>query len=360
MVGLGLCLTNLITLPMSQRVMVGVKKLAPVVGRAVQGTPRISTMGAERLVGAMPAARVAVSNKAGSDARKYMLMAGLVGVTAVGVNQVAQCNKTKSGINGFENINQKFLKAVESDDLETVRIALQFGADINAVNEQGEPALFILCRSRHPRKLELAKFLLAQPGINVNVVVGGETLLDSAEYELMNMLLTVPSLRLDIPNDNGETFLHRVMKHDPCFGAGVILPGYMKSSLKINVVDNHGNTPFHSLAKSGTLHLSSHVGVASVSAMLACAEVDPNILNKDGHSPLFLIASNANNVHSVIKMLQDPRVKVGAAELAMIRGEFYWHQDVLKLAKAKASRLDRVKSKFTHIYDSCRDQWSRF
>ena len=158
-------------------------------------------------------------------------------------------------------INQIFLQSCWDGNKEKVKACLTLEADVNRVGKaRGEPA----------DKVPSCGLKKAAVGGFIDVV---------------DLLLTVPGIDINQPNEIGDTTLH-----SSCYStrnlSRIIVKLCGDPRIKLNEKDNSGRTPAFLAVKNGSLE--------NMIALKNVPMVNWNIKNKRGNSPLMLAVKNKN------------------------------------------------------------------
>lgn len=111
--------------------------------------------------------------------------------------------------------HELFLKAAKENDVKVVKFFIDnsdllHSEFVNAVDNNGRPALFYAVRYRHG---ELLDALLTASDINVNIVIDRKlspllTALCRGHYEIVDKLLAVSNIDINARSFSGSTALH--------------------------------------------------------------------------------------------------------------------------------------------------------
>lgn len=204
--------------------------------------------------------------------------------------------------------------------LETVKLMVRYGADINAKDKYGRTALSyqILNNNLHEEQLDPERMrFLCDKGADVNVVdnEGRTPLLQLADdfanivdnskhayyapyYLKLFMVLIEFSANVNATDNKGQTPLHYLMAANPSgyFDKGVdeLIQFLISSGAEINKADNEGLTPLHHLVRDITfstdLERDSKQFYDSVK-FLKLNGANINAVDKKGRTPLHLFIS---------------------------------------------------------------------
>lgn len=173
---------------------------------------------------------------------------------------------------------------VKTEDFDVIKLCLKAGANINFANSDGRTVLYTACRLN---KVDIVKFLLEQPGINVNLIKGYYSpILGTNKFEIVKMLIEAGA-EIDVKYPCGLNLLYKVcydvdsylnleknveylikqpgMTKDIVNGSNKyrpilcrsfnfnILKMLVEAGADINVTDNDGNSLIMCKAKDGSL-----------------------------------------------------------------------------------------------------------
>ncbi len=302
-VGLGLILASLNLMSAVQRVVPRVALSAGGSALAMRRiAPHVSAANASRLLGSMPAARLAVSNslpkvivdqQQGSSVfgvRSYMAMAALA---VAGVGQVVKCDRDADDL---------LLAATTKGDIDDIRKALQAGANVN--KKDGYHGYAPLNTAACIGNLEIVRTLLERADIDVNAAgVDGRTPLYLAAF-------------------NGNLEIVKLLLGQP--------------GINVNALEEDGHTPLYSAASCG------HVEV--VKLLLEQSDINVNATNKYRRGALF-VAARSGNAEMVKLLLERSDIVVDSYLLSSLRCMNGIDPELLLLAKSKVCFWDRALSK---------------
>ena len=225
--------------------------------------------------------------------------------------------------------NNTLIEAAKDGKTELVSLLIDAGADINAVDEDGDTPLNWAASNGHS---ECVKLLLAAPGIDVNKTneYYGGTPLNRAAFngrsECVKLLLAAPGINVNKADMHGNTPLYwaAYKGHSACVKLLLATPG-----IDVNKADKYGWTPLFWAADNGhsecvklllaapgidvnkapTVTGSTPLLSAAwnghsecVKLLLAAPGIDVNKANKDGETPLFWATKNGHS--ECVKLLK--------------------------------------------------------
>ncbi|RBA13522.1 hypothetical protein FPRO05_02315 [Fusarium proliferatum] len=163
---------------------------------------------------------------------------------------------------------------------------LSYGADIDARNRWGQPPLF---RAAMRASVDEIRLLIKQ-GANVTAQDSdGDSVLHKATgrrkqtFEVVRFLLE-NGARADARNKEGRTCLHKLAYNREAVSSSCDVIQLLTSrGVKINAIDNAGNTPLHDAADEGRSEV--------LSAFVDQPGLDLNARNRLGKTPLHLAVS---------------------------------------------------------------------
>ncbi|XP_062512437.1 serine/threonine-protein phosphatase 6 regulatory ankyrin repeat subunit B-like [Corticium candelabrum] len=176
--------------------------------------------------------------------------------------------------------------AARNGDIQTVQLLVDCGADVNALNEDGQTPLHTAAGGEKDCP-ELCSILLEHNAKIDAVDKDGNQPLHLAVrkgHTRTSRLLLSSEADVNSLNEDGQTPLHAA-----------------KHNAKIDAVDKDGNQPLHlaehnakidAVDKDGNqpLHLAVRKGHTRTSRLLLSSEADVNSLNEDGQTPLHAAA----------------------------------------------------------------------
>eukprot|EP01096_Ripella_sp_DP13-Kostka_P004000 TRINITY_DN159_c0_g2_i1.p1 TRINITY_DN159_c0_g2~~TRINITY_DN159_c0_g2_i1.p1 ORF type:complete len:422 (-),score=172.26 TRINITY_DN159_c0_g2_i1:12-1163(-) len=210
-------------------------------------------------------------------------------------------------------------------DPKVLNFLLEHGANINDQNEKGETALLIAARATSNPGIQ---FLL-EKGAGVLASSTGMTALHESAFRKneqgLQMLLAVPGIPIDLPNNDGETPLALA-----CAGG---------SKNCVNMLISAGAD-----INKDCIHQAAKYDRQEIVRVLLTKKVSINATNRKGETAL-IIAAEANNMElcrSLLELQADPTIKytnleygrkpLSAAQIAKLKG----HKELAKyLTKAE-------------------------
>ncbi|HEU0296228.1 MAG TPA: ankyrin repeat domain-containing protein, partial [Anaerolineales bacterium] len=178
----------------------------------------------------------------------------------------------------YGNTENGFLACVDGNDLETFKLFLTAGVNINATDDIEETALIKATRKEH---VQILSMLLEQAELQVNKqALGGDTALIAAcragKRDAALLLLDDPRLNSNIKNDRGETALMIACQQDPTMVASLLV----HLAITLNDQDRNGDTAL--------MHASRAGNVEAVQLLLRKEGLELDLCNEQGHSALYL------------------------------------------------------------------------
>ncbi len=192
-------------------------------------------------------------------------------------------------------LNLDLLIAIEKHDIAQIRAALENGADINAVEHVNYHGTKLVCNPLHAAINchnychATVEFLLRQPEINVNLVLGckGSPLhnaLGDYNFELMGRLLRHPQIDINIPNVWGKDIFSCVMDMCILYKNGNQDVADKVRQVAINLLRNpmldifcslNGNEDRHDEVVSAIFDPAQDNNITSIVDILVSSENDP-------------------------------------------------------------------------------------
>ncbi|KAF7166682.1 hypothetical protein CNMCM6106_002398 [Aspergillus hiratsukae] len=177
--------------------------------------------------------------------------------------------------------------AVELGNRVAVKMLLYQGADVNAYNTLGYPALHLAVQMTEPA---MAKLLLSHRDLDVNKRARDKcqfTALHKAvsvgRVSMVNLLLIKDGIDINARDIKGRTPLWWATKNNNSAVAKRLLA---ENGLDINAASVGGSTPLHHAVNRGNMMI--------VHSLLAEDRLDPNIPDKAGLTPLGCAARNGD------------------------------------------------------------------
>lgn len=385
-----------LVLTTSLNVLPAVQRIAPRVVQAAR-TATASTLRKSTIntFGAMPAARLAVSNslpkivatqgqnKTGFDVRAYLTLAGLA--VAAGVNEAVKCDMAADW--KFFNIAEFTSFDKPLGDLTLIREALKQGANVKVGNDHGERLLWCALDGNDP---ELALLFLKNldvfkgdcswgRGVNcgfgrVHRHHGFDERLTPLCYasghgyiKVVQELLKNPSADVNSGNWRGETPLYRAAKNGH---VDIVIELLKRPEIDVNAKDNLGKTPLWCAVKNGDIKvvrellkrpeidvnlalfeasIEGHVEI--LQELLKRSDVNVNISDSYDRTLLHKAACHGH-VEITQLLLQRPDVNVNAVDtdgdtpldLAIFKGRYDIVRELLKHPDIKANMWVKVKA----------------
>ena len=181
---------------------------------------------------------------------------------------------------------------------EIMQILLENGADVQAIDSNGDAPIYIVCQGLNLRCL---KVLLGSRHCNPNQQNRhGDTVLHIAARsklksgERIQCILDSGRCDPNITNKQGYTPLHTAIVNSQFDSVKNVLNS---TKCDPNIQDDNGDTALH-MAVCSEWKNSAEM----TQCILDCDRCDPNITNKQGYTPLH-IATKINKCYSVLKLL---------------------------------------------------------
>jgi ankyrin repeat protein len=195
--------------------------------------------------------------------------------------------------------------AVELGNRKTVKMLLCRGADVNAYNSLGYPALHLAVQMTD---LAMARLLLSHRAIDVNKRARDKcrfTALHKAAsagtLRMVNQLLMKSGIDINARDIKGRTPLWWATKNNHSVVAKRLLA---ENDLDINAASVGGSTPLH--------HAVNRANRMIVYSLLAEDRLDPNTPDKTGLTPLGCAARNGDrNMVDLLLTREDIRINSG-------------------------------------------------
>lgn len=210
-------------------------------------------------------------------------------------------NKVKKGLSILKNPNiiddigdaplHLYLTS-KHKNIEIIKYLIEFGADVNILNEDGDTPLHYASMEGH---LEIVKYLI-ESGADVNILdkerdtplhyASDNGNLDTVKYLIQH------GAKINIQNEYDETPLHKASDNQHL----KIVKFLLKNNANINIQNNFGDTPLHIASDKDNLKLVKILIENS-------GDINVNIKNRYGYTPLHKATSRENL--KIIKYLID-------------------------------------------------------
>ena len=245
--------------------------------------------------------------------------------------------------------------------LRLVKLLLEYGSDVNAINETGQSPIFRCVDSRFT---EIAKCLL-QHGAKTNVIddIGRTPLFSCIEHIAIVNLLVLAGADVKFEDEHKTTPLHNSVKFS------TVTQFLISKGADINSIDNRGNTPIYNAVNFGNLEsikilfkaganifvrnymnntllhtaLRQH-NSAPITEFLIKQHLDVNAKNLDGTTPLMMTAQS-RSLTSAMLLWQEgvdihSRNNEGMSALDLVSGDGEWTETnpVYQFLKAEICR----------------------
>ena len=182
---------------------------------------------------------------------------------------------------GGSNNDRHLFDALENNDLEQMRVAIESGANVNVQNRRGTSPLIFLAKGYYYPNAEIVDLLLtnnADPNLQDR---GGETALHWAAakgyLEIVKKLLESENIDINITKIDGRNALHSIFDEEDLFDlehVETIIKLLIEKGININETDNSGKT---------ALHLAAEKNHGNAVGILLRAGADENIKTDDYH-----------------------------------------------------------------------------
>jgi ankyrin repeat protein len=183
---------------------------------------------------------------------------------------------------GGSNNDRHLFDALENNDLEQMRVAIESGANVNVQNRRGTSPLIFLAKGYYYPNAEIVDLLLtnnADPNLQDR---GGETALHWAAakgyLEIVKKLLESENIDINITNIDGRNALHSIFDDEEDLfdleHVETIIKLLIEKGININETDNSGKT---------ALHLAAEQNHGNAVGILLRAGADENIKTDDYH-----------------------------------------------------------------------------
>jgi len=175
--------------------------------------------------------------------------------------------------------NAAIHRSAMNGDMDTLKLLVKSGCDINFMNNYGDTPLHIAVESD---QIEIVKILLQRKECNLNLVnnLGFSALHNAAQYgklEIVTLLLS-SGCNKDITNENGDTPLHYAVDSDHTDIVQLLLEHKCSTS----IVNRYGSTALHNAADKSAEQLN----------LFLKKGCDPNTKNSMGQSLLHSAIDN--------------------------------------------------------------------
>jgi len=201
------------------------------------------------------------------------------------------------GSNYDRHLFDALLDALENNDLEQMRVAIESGANVNVQNRRGTSPLIFLAKGYYYPNAEIVDLLLtnnADPNLQDR---GGETALHWAAakgyLEIVKKLLESENIDINITNIDGRNALHSIFDDEEDLfdleHVEAIMKLLIEKGININETDNSGKT---------ALHLAATQNHGNAVGILLRAGADENIKTYDYHpagQTAYELAENKKN-----------------------------------------------------------------
>lgn len=170
--------------------------------------------------------------------------------------------------------NTLLMAAAEQYKIETIKVLIDNGAKVNAVNKNGATALYYAVYYSYFRKADLVEYLINK-GAKVNVKdKDGNTPLHWATRNNIAIprLLIKAGAEVNAVNEGGSMPLHWAAS----YGKNIV-EFLLDNGAKVDAVDKVGNTPLHYAAGRDE----------KIVQLLIDKKVDVNAVNERGKTPLY-------------------------------------------------------------------------
>ena len=198
---------------------------------------------------------------------------------------------------GGSNNDKHLFDALENNDLEQMRVAIESGANVNVQSSRGASPLIYLAKGYYYPNAEIVDLLLtnnANPNLQDR---GGETALHWAAsrgfLEIVKKLLESENIDINITNIDGRNALHGIFDDDMDLfyleHVETIMKLLIEKGININETDNSGKT---------ALHLAAEQNHGNAVGILLRAGADENIKTDDYHpagQTAYELAKNKKN-----------------------------------------------------------------
>ena len=198
---------------------------------------------------------------------------------------------------GGSNNDKHLFDALENNDLEQMRVAIESGANVNVQSSRGASPLIYLAKGYYYPNAEIVDLLLtnnANPNLQDR---GGETALHWAAsrgfLEIVKKLLESENIDINITNIDGRNALHGIFDDDMDLfyleHVETIMKLLIEKGININETDNSGKT---------ALHLAAEQNHGNAVGILLRAGADENIKTDDYHpagQTAYELAENKKN-----------------------------------------------------------------
>jgi ankyrin repeat protein len=244
----------------------------------------------------------------------------------------------------YADQNEALIEAIRKSDLKHVQKILNKGADVNAKDEHGSPALVLAAESDRRGRMELVKLLLEKGAdVNAKTKSGRTTLMEAARRgpaELVNLLLD-RGADVNVKDESGETALKRAAGrvHDTAIAELLLNKG-----ADVNSADKDGVTALMTAAQSG--HLKTAQLLLARGAQLDARDKKgrPALEHAGNHLPVVNLLSGAKSGNLAVAAIMGNTAEVQRflKEGANVNAKDNHGQTALILA-VELGRLEVVK-----------------
>ena len=201
-------------------------------------------------------------------------------------------------------------RALENNDLEQMRVAIESGANVNVQSRRGNSPLISLAKGYYYPNAEIVDLLLtnnADPNLQDR---GGETALHWAAakgyLEIVKKLLESENIGINITDREGRNALHSIFDDEEAHDlfdlehVETIMKLLIEKGININETDNSGKT---------ALHLAAEQNHGNAVGILLRAGADENIKTYDYHPAGQTAYELAENKKNTVELQRDASVR---------------------------------------------------